>query len=493
MIMYPNSSLGVFASLPRELRDQIWHCLSVQRCSNIFQTSHQIYTEASRTFYTNQILRLHIGPKYQRKSWLIIKSNLGAEWPLQSLDHAVQQGFNKLPFEKLKRLQINIEAPDSTDPGQLICLYQKCRDLVALLECAQQGLPDLEINLLDSALVKWSEEGKPKRSVSIDPKRHYPPLRRSFEYHPEGLSSDEFEDEQHRTQRFNRYARDPKPTYSLYDDDEESQNSDDDEEIILYTFSRLRNARSASISGPGQPDGHLRHNIALIIEQKHPFGTYLDSDDIWDDAQCQKTTDETYIQLDLDLDLLPGPTANMMRLDRFSSWYKNNTSGESKYAEEYERIIRTWTHFRVSFRRVWSLFRRFADMRSLDCPYSETLDREAWYDKWPEGIPPFDGREYSATFNHRRFKSYYSREYEDGFEEKLMDWFSDEDGSRAQRFSCQHKAKCYKCFFESLEKNVSLAELPHCRHDTDLSNDVWQTLSDFDRRTLEIYRMRIKR
>ena len=178
--MKHDPSLGSFTALPRELRDQIWESLSVQRRFAIFQTSRQIYTEATHAFYNIQTLHFRISPEYQYKSWLTLESNFDAEWPprlrvLESLDHALQQRLHQLPFEKLKKIKINIAAPDTADPGQLICLYKKCVDLAALLENAKHGLPDMEINLLDSAFAKWSSgNNRQPTSISIDPERHFP-------------------------------------------------------------------------------------------------------------------------------------------------------------------------------------------------------------------------------------------------------------------------------------------------------------------------------
>ncbi|KAL8676044.1 MAG: hypothetical protein Q9186_007399, partial [Xanthomendoza sp. 1 TL-2023] len=424
--------LGVFALLPRELRDQIWGYVSTQRRLKAFQTSHQIYAEASQLFYKNQSLQFQISPRYRYKSWLVIKSNFGGEWPLQSLDHAIEKGFDKLPFHKLKQIQIIIEAPDRNDPGQLICLEKKCRELAELLEYAKEGLPDLEIILLDSTSAKWTTNGSPQISVSVDPQRHYPPLTRSFDFHPEGPSDDEDESWDHQIHRQELKRMDPKPTWSLDECYEEDRNTDDDAYIVLYAFFRLRNIRSAKISEPVQRDGHFSDSIATTMEQKQPFGTWLDPDDPWNDAEIQKERDCIYAQLDLDLDLLPGPTANMMRLDRFSSWYTDIASGESKYEKEHERIFKSWTDFPFCGRRVWSLFRRFACMPTVKNWIS---DRDAAHKAWPEGIPPLDSSSEcsTSTLNFRPFRSYWRNSREDEFERKLTSWFMEEDGTRARR------------------------------------------------------------
>ena len=277
--MAHESSLGLLASLPVELRDQIWDYLSLkpgrfgiestQPKLAFLQASRQVYREASPIVYGDVILQFHIDPKYQYKSWLNVKSNFGAQWLLQNLDNAMQRGFDKLPYEKLGNIQINIEAPNRRDPGQLICLYKKCLDLAVLLECAKHGLPNLELSLLDSTSAKWSLEGKPQKSVAIDRKKRYPP-------------TDDIVD------------RTNEETYIIADDPH----------IVLIAFYRLRNARSAKVGVPRDMyrDDNVVNNVAETMMEKEPIGTYLDPDDPWNDGALQRLLDQISMDLDLELD-----------------------------------------------------------------------------------------------------------------------------------------------------------------------------------------------
>ncbi|KAL8846047.1 MAG: hypothetical protein Q9221_008843 [Calogaya cf. arnoldii] len=268
--MEQNPSLGTFTPLPRELRDQIWECLSVQRRFAIFQTSRQIYTEATQAFYNMQILQFHISPEYQYRSWLTLESNLVAEWPpqlliLRSLSYALQQGFDKFPFERLKKIRINVGAPDTADPGQFVCLHKKCVDLAALLEHAKHGLPDIEINLLDSASAEWSSGDKPQSSISIDPKRHFP------YYKFDGTGPDL------KRSAWSFYS----PTDPINPDPcgSETRNEIQDDHIVLYAFFRLRNARSVKVTGPKQPQDYFYENMVTILEDVESFGTYPEPDE----------------------------------------------------------------------------------------------------------------------------------------------------------------------------------------------------------------------
>ncbi|KAL8725348.1 MAG: hypothetical protein Q9166_007408 [cf. Caloplaca sp. 2 TL-2023] len=413
------STLGAFNSLPRELRDEIWQHVMATRRFAFLRASRPIYTDASsildRTIYTYTVLQFHISPEYQYKSWLTVESNFEAIWPLRNLNHAFKKGFNKVPYEKLKKIQINIQAPSSRDSGQVICLYKKCRDLAALLEHAKQGLPNLEINLLDSESAKWSLDGEPQRSI-----------------------------------------------------DDEFWNDTDDQDIVLYAFLRLRNARSATINTPTHCNDCFSRRVAKILMRKDLVGTYRDPDDEWDDLALQEQMDELYVRLDLDLDSLPGPTANMMRLERFSSWYTGKIGGESKYEKEYERIFKTWPDFAFIPSMIAGLHIRYLDMRafnpkSLKHRYEEgelsailaqlplpagvkrltkafdlglikeTWEQDTWHNRkgrrsWPEGIPPLQSREYKWKYLVGLDEEV-SPMYEDEWEKKLKSWSSEENGT----------------------------------------------------------------
>ena len=132
-----DSELGMLASLPRELRDEIWRYLSMQTGFTYLQASRQVYDEAFPTIYNDAVLHFHVSLKYQYKSWLDLENNIGVKWPLTSLDGSIKRGFGNLPYHKLKSIQINIEAPELRDPGQVLCLHKKCTNLAELLEQAK--------------------------------------------------------------------------------------------------------------------------------------------------------------------------------------------------------------------------------------------------------------------------------------------------------------------------------------------------------------------
>ncbi|KAL9099555.1 MAG: hypothetical protein Q9163_004962 [Psora crenata] len=436
--MAQSSSLGMLALLPMELRAQIWDYLSLrpgrfeaespQLKLAFLQASRQVYREASAMVYRDVVLQFHIDPKYQYKSWLTVEGNFGARWSLQTPEDAMKRGYNNLPYEKLRKIQINIEAPYRRDPGQVVCLHKKCVDLVALLECAKHGLPDLELSFLKSLSADWSLEGKPQKSVAIDRVKRYPPKD------------------------------------MIIDRNNATEITADDAEIVLMAFSRLRNARSTKACVPidMHRDDYLFYNIAETITEKEPVGTYLNPDDLHNDRELQEDLDEISIDLDIELDMLPGPTANMMRLDRFSSWYADSLGGESKYEREYERIMKTWRNsflkpirmrtlqWRYGFMRACnprSLANRYtvsqlsAIMTSLSVSHNvtsmkEAIDLDLISDEWDQdawhsgyyrlGILPFN----CNYFFENLFKDMdigVTQQYEREFAKKLRAWVVDYD------------------------------------------------------------------
>ncbi|KAL8748890.1 MAG: hypothetical protein Q9184_007032, partial [Pyrenodesmia sp. 2 TL-2023] len=281
MITNSNPSLGRLASLPLELRDQVWAFLSIQSRLALLRTSRQLYTEGSPVFYKDVDLQFNIEPRYEYKSWLHVGSSFEARWALQSLGQAITRGFDQIRFERIREIRINIEAPNKDDPGQLIYLQKKCMHLAELLERAQHGLPHLELHLMTSETGEWGSESEPQSSIA-----------------PFGDAI-----------------------------------LTNDYEIVLHAFCRLRNARSANVCVPAGYDKHhyFVEDLADSLTWKEPFGTILSPQDpnTWNDEELEEETHDILMSLDLSLDLLPGHTANLMRLDRYSQWYTEKLGGDS--------------------------------------------------------------------------------------------------------------------------------------------------------------------
>jgi hypothetical protein len=160
-------NLGELAKLPAELRQIIWQNVGPQNGSGpkpsmgVLRTCRQLYDEVFPIMYNNEVLCFKVAPRYQYRSWISVSNRCGAAWTLESSDDALSHGYNKLPYSRLRAVRIEVEAPDPFDPGQLICVWKKVRELVELLGQAGQ-LPDLEINLLKSPRASWMGFGRPQ-------------------------------------------------------------------------------------------------------------------------------------------------------------------------------------------------------------------------------------------------------------------------------------------------------------------------------------------
>ena len=145
--MAHNPGLGALVSLPKELRVCLWNDTSTL-FMQVTKYMQKLFPFMNRIMYEDVMLQFHIAPTYQYKSWLSIESQYKTKWSLENLEHAKRCGLHKLHYEKMKKIRINIEAPDTGDCGQIICLYKKCVGLAELLGYAKNGLPDLEIHFL---------------------------------------------------------------------------------------------------------------------------------------------------------------------------------------------------------------------------------------------------------------------------------------------------------------------------------------------------------
>ena len=443
--MFHHQSLGNLSRFPPEIRLQIWEEFSLHSIQHetdlvpaeskqpslaFLQTSHWIHDEASTNLYKDVILRFQVSPEYKYQSWLTIESNAGRKWHLRDLDDALSRGFGKLPYEKLKGIHLEIQAPCRKDPGQIVCLWKKCLDLATLLECSDRGLPNLKIHLRDSPRAKWFVDNEPQSSVAVDRKKRSPPRDKVID-------------------RSN----------------EQSHIMDEDYKIALKPFCRLRNVKSAKVYLPEDMglNNQFAYHMETVLARKELFGSWLDFDNPWNDKSLQDDQDQMFMDLDVELDMLPGITANMMRLERFSSWYSNGSDSESKYETELERILKTRSTVQPNHNKAINIQWRYANMIAFSprciflrykaskrwdanpCLFASTeklntiqdglelglINREEWdsdawhYGLYPEGIPPFDSEQHLI---HLWTELPLGMSMEcDEFDAKVMMWECDND------------------------------------------------------------------
>jgi hypothetical protein len=170
--------LGLFARLPREIRDLIWteflprnRVYETDRENNltrntdlaILRISYTIYREVGSMIYPNKgtPLIIIISPTYKYGSWITISNGKETPslWHVRNLEYATQSGFLNLPVTS-DGLKIEIEAPGQDDPGQFIVLSEKVQDVVDMVRRSANAR--LQIFLKDGGNGKWfNEKGKP--------------------------------------------------------------------------------------------------------------------------------------------------------------------------------------------------------------------------------------------------------------------------------------------------------------------------------------------
>ena len=118
--------------------------------------------------------------------------------------------------------------------------------------------------------------------------------------------------------------------------------------VVVNQFCPLRRIPSVKIYIPERSDlgtaanPKIQQTISIqeLMTCQEPFGTYLNEEDEWriSDTETRETLDIIFGQLDRELDYTRGPTANVMRLERFSAWYDSEIYGKSTYLDELERV-----------------------------------------------------------------------------------------------------------------------------------------------------------
>jgi hypothetical protein len=269
-------NLGVLGRFPREVRDIIWEYI----CSpnhdqspktNSFaslRTCRQIYEELSAEVYDNETLTIRVSPRFHFNSWICFENSRGARWDVRDLEDARSRGFSNLPYKRLQQVRISVEAAEDTarrdDAGQIICLFLKIRDVAdIILQAAEDGLRNLDFELVESERGKWFEGGMPKRTISQ--------IQDVPAYIPEW-----------------------------------------DFTIVWFPFYPLRLRFPSMHVTQGLPE-------KLLDWLQDPQNVESDKTKRTGRA-IRERTDRLYAHLDLALDTVEGDTADMLRLHRFSTW-----------------------------------------------------------------------------------------------------------------------------------------------------------------------------
>ncbi len=292
--------LGTFSRLPKELRILIWKELvperrrtDIMRTSKqdltILRTNHQLNTEITTEIYGSRVLIFRVtssallassNPFPNQPSTIEVYDQLGSSWRLYPRFHKPvdQQAHSSsvwkdLPFHKLKATRFQVEAPDPSDPAQLILVWNKLFWLMDFLQHVKFS-SRIEVHALESPQRSWHLEGNLQQSLINN-----------------------------------------LPSTMGYDTT--------DLEILLSPFLRLRYAEQIELKLPFDREHqmldelvkNIRHNAVSTI----PFGQY-ENDDETDDEMITSDEDTWTVWFDHILDDLPGPSAPFIRLERFWNW-----------------------------------------------------------------------------------------------------------------------------------------------------------------------------
>ncbi|KAL3424173.1 hypothetical protein PVAG01_03454 [Phlyctema vagabunda] len=396
-----DASLGLFSLLPVEIRIMIWKQLSptlhvsrslprkpeyFSQFQGILFTSHRIQAEVAAQVpsgYNGKMMEISVSPKYDNRSWIKAKNHEGVQWDFKDVPDAISRSFRDLPWHELT-VRIWFWAPSNKDRAQILCLYKKVHALVEMLREAE-GFRSLKLIFAQTENTSWFDDCQPLYSIQSNEKRDY--------------------------------------------------------EYILPLFYQLRNVKMARAYSMEMLQGKQKnlkmHKLLAIaeavMEMKTPYG--LPKEQVTkNDKLIEEALNNLFLLVERMVDLVPSETANMLRLERFSSWYTDKLHGDSPYEEELEKCLIECC-LESNGLGVWEMNDRYRIMlvhNPLSSPhrkaFPETADtirhlrinprgwnREIWHCVYKQGIPPLDDpkieetyrkwcKEYDTSSTGRKFK-----------------------------------------------------------------------------------------
>ncbi|KAE8444791.1 hypothetical protein EG329_014251 [Mollisiaceae sp. DMI_Dod_QoI] len=408
-------SLGMFSLLPPEIRIQIWKHFSPQlhigrslprkpnyfsRDQEILLTSRKIYAEVAGEVpsgYNDNTISISVRPEYRYKSWIKARNTKGVQWDLEDLPDAISRGFCDLPWHNLN-VQIWIWAPSKKARAQILCLYRKVRALVEIPKEAK-GFLSLWMVFAHTKHTSWFDDGQPQ--CSIENKVDYLPWGR------------------------------------------EISGAKWDYEFIYPLFLQIRNVKMARMYSTELFDverktlqGFLK--AQTVMSKTITYGSQAEPI-LYFGKRIEEHLDLLFMMVECILDRLPTKTANMLRLDRFSSWYTDKLHGNSPYENELKKLLlgdvkghdtlRTM-NYRYRIMRAHnplSLAYRTAFPWTFDATLHPDVDargwnQDAWHSVYIRGIPPLNGKK--ADKRYRKWCMEYDAPENGGEFKKLRRYFS---------------------------------------------------------------------
>ncbi len=324
--------------------------------------------------YNDDTIDISVRPEYQYKSWIKAKNTKGVQWDLEDLPDAISRGFCDLPWLNLN-VHIWIWAPHKKDSGEIICLYKKVRVLVEILKGPKEFL-SLWVVFAHTGNTSWFDDSKPQRSI----KNNADSL--SWEVAIPGAKWDY--------------------------------------QFIFPLFLQIRNVKMARMYSTERFEGK-RENLMMVKAFMEAERFKMKTTPYRSRAErgrhhgkrIEQHLDLLFIMVELILDLLRSKTANMLRLDRFSSWYTDKLHGNSPYENELKRLLTNTVEEHRAVNERYRIMRAHNPLslayrtafphtcRSIERP--EDIDargwnRDAWHRVYRRGIPPLNSKKTNERY-----------------------------------------------------------------------------------------------
>lgn len=308
------SPLGPMDKAPAEIRNMIFKECIKNRSIGLFRANKRLYFETISLVREGFSLAFHIDPAVESSVVNILNQNGNTINVASSHRDPI---LDMMPIDKFRQIHIVLEAPDKNDPGQLIRgWYQTTRLLAALLP-QWRNLDQLPMKSFGYHITP-----RGRRSNRL------PPVVIEFRgSKTRQWSHDSLQNENGVCERVWNHSV---PSYKAWDaDTKEAENRPEDPhsdiEILLIPFCRIRDVESVTVKLPEERPQNERVNNKLIdlremTKSEVPFGVRpvciedVDADLVLAWENCQ------HVWLEYLLDDLEGPTADMLRRERFQNW-----------------------------------------------------------------------------------------------------------------------------------------------------------------------------
>ncbi|OQU96168.1 hypothetical protein CLAIMM_02283 [Cladophialophora immunda] len=306
----PGPSMGIL-TLPPEIRSQVYvECVKISALGLLY-ANKQFHNEFIPFLREKFVLGFHIDPAASSTVVTLINSD-DSPWGINACTidatsaHPNYDILDRMPVDRFRGIRILVDAPNPKDPGQLVRGWLQANRLMTVL------------------LPRSFDPGWLPR----DETEYYVPAARSTRSLPPVTI--------HVRERGSRRWHDGKgwhvsvPDFSEWDPATNTaairrQRANSDLLVLLTPFARIRHADAVTVNLPRNAPSHRAVDVftaflAFHGTQPRSFGLDIRHGAIWDDDDTLALEDALHVWLDYLLDDMEGPTAALLRRDRFKFW-----------------------------------------------------------------------------------------------------------------------------------------------------------------------------